>query len=53
MIKWTALSKSEKVMIGFIFILVLAIAFRWKPIYEELKKGIEPYINEQPATNYK
>jgi hypothetical protein len=51
MIKWNSLSKNEKVMIGLFIVLVLAIALRWKPIWEGFKKGIEPYNKELNATN--
>lgn len=50
MIKWNSLSKNEKVMIGLFIVLVLAIALRWKPIWDGFKKGIEPYNKELNAT---
>jgi len=45
---WKKLSTNEKVMIGFIIILFIGLALRWGTIWEGVKKGFEPYKQEQP-----
>lgn len=45
---WKQLSTNEKVMIGFIIILIIGLALRWGTIWDGVKKGFEPYNKEQP-----
>lgn len=44
---WKAYSKTEQFLIGFIVVLIFAIALNWKRVYNGIKKGIEPYQTEQ------
>jgi len=41
------LSLNEKVMLGFIILLILGIAYRWPYIKDGVLKGIKPYKKEQ------
>ncbi len=45
--KWKDFSNTEKFLISFIIILILAIALNWKRVYKGIKKSIEPYNTEQ------
>ncbi len=45
--KWNDLSQIEKFFVGFIIILLIAIALNWSRVYEGIKKGITPYQTEQ------
>jgi len=43
---WKTLSKNEKVMIVLIVVILVAIIFRWSPIWEGIKEGFAPYIKK-------
>lgn len=45
--KWSELSNTEKFLVGFIIVLILAIALNWSRVYNGIKKGFEPYNKEQ------
>ena len=45
--RWRLLSTNEKVMIGFIIMLVIGLALRWGTIWKGVKKGFEPYKQQQ------
>jgi len=45
--KWKDYSKTEKFLLGFIFVLIIAIALNWKRVYNGVIKGVEPYQKEQ------
>lgn len=47
--KFKDLTKSEKLMISFIIILLIAIAFNWERVVDGFKKGVKTYT-EQPVT---
>ncbi|MDA3891635.1 MAG: hypothetical protein PF517_08225 [Salinivirgaceae bacterium] len=43
------LSTNEKIMIGFMIILLLIIISQWQKTWDGIKKGMTPYQNEQPV----
>lgn len=45
--KWKEYSRIEQFLIGFIIVLIIAIAINWKRVYDGVLNGIKPYQTEQ------
>ncbi len=51
MMKIKQFSTTEKAMMITLIILIIAMLLQWKTIIKGVKKGFEPYTNEQPTNN--
>lgn len=50
---WKELSTNEKVMIGFAIVLLIILITQWEKTWNGVKKGMEPYKQEQTSNPVK